>query len=97
MSQGMHTDVSAQQVGSIVAQRYQKIWSTVYVLDRELTSWQGLPQSVIDEDVHTPLPTFANNPHHANAMSMRIKLSRVIDRVNRGILEVPTTPTSSHL
>lgn len=83
MCQGMHTDVPANQVGQEVAERYRKMWSTVYVLDCEMTSWQGLPQSVNSEDVCAPLPTFPDDPGLARALSMRIKLSRVISRVNR--------------
>lgn len=49
MCNGMHGYVSPDQVVQDVAQRYQKIWSTVYVLDREMTSWQGLPPSVNSE------------------------------------------------
>ncbi len=81
----MHTDVSANQVGDCVAQRYQRIWSTVYVLDREMTSWMGLPQSVNDENVPTPLLNLPDDPRLAKGLSMRIKLSRVIARVNRGL------------
>lgn len=83
MCNGMHGYVSPEQVGQDVAQRYQKIWSTVYVLDCEMTSWQGLPPSVNSEDVCTPLPTSLEDPRLASALAMRVKLSRVIARVNK--------------
>lgn len=83
MCNGMHGNVSSHQVGQDVAQRYQKIWSTVYVLDCEMTSWQGLPPSVHSEDVCTPLPTSLDDPGLARALAMRVKLSRVISRVNK--------------
>lgn len=83
MCNGMHGYVSPDQVGPDVAQRYQKIWSTVYVLDCEMTSWQGLPPSVNSEDVCTSLPTSLDDPGLASALTMRVKLSRVISRVNK--------------
>lgn len=83
MCNGMHGYVDPHQVGQDVAQRYQKIWSTVYVLDCEMTSWQGLPPSVSSEDVGTPLPTSLDDPGLASALAMRVKLSRVISRVNK--------------
>lgn len=83
MCNGMHGYVSPDQVGQDVAQRYQKIWSTVYVLDCEMTSWQGLPPSVNSEDVCTSWPTSLDDPGLARALAMRIKLSRVISRVNK--------------
>lgn len=83
MCNGMHGYVSPDQVGQDVAQRYQKIWSTVYVLDCEMTSWQGLPPSVSSEDVCTLLPTSLDDPGLASALTIRVKLSRVISRVNK--------------
>ncbi|KAG6362283.1 hypothetical protein INS49_010513 [Diaporthe citri] len=87
MCNGMHGYVDPHQVGQDVAQRYQKIWATVYVLDCELemTSWQGLAPSVNSEDIGTPLPTSLDDPGLASALAMRVKLSRVISRVNKSI------------
>lgn len=84
MCNGMHGNVSPDQVGRAVAQRYQKIWSTAYVLDCEMTSWQGLPPSVSSEDVCAPLPAASlGDPGLARALAMRVRLSRVISRVNK--------------
>lgn len=81
----MHTDVSAEQLGQGVAQRYRKIWSTLYVLDRELTSWHGLPQSINDKDIQLPLAYFPDSPQLSKILQIRVKFSRVIAQVNRGI------------
>ncbi|KAI9154892.1 hypothetical protein HJFPF1_07452 [Paramyrothecium foliicola] len=97
MSEGMHTNVSPQQVGQEVAQRCRKIWSTVHVLDCEMTSWQGMPPSVNDDDVYTPLPEFPRDPGLAHALAMRIKLSHVIARVNRSIYGADGRMDSSFL
>lgn len=83
MCNGMHGYVDPHQVGQDVAQRYQQIWSTVYVLDCEMTLWQGLPPSVNSEDIGTPLPTSLDDTGLASALAMRVKLSRVISHVNK--------------
>ena len=84
MSQGLHTDVPTEQLGEPIVQRYRKVWWTVYVLDREMTSLMGLPQSVRDEDVHTQLPTFQGDAFRTAAFIMRTKLSHFIASIDRG-------------
>ncbi|UNI17800.1 hypothetical protein JDV02_004119 [Purpureocillium takamizusanense] len=85
MSQGLHTDVPIEQLGEAIVQRYRKVWWTVYVLDREMTSLMGLPQSVRDEDVHTQLPTFQGDPFRTVAFIMRTKLSHFIASIDRAV------------
>ncbi|KAL3951730.1 hypothetical protein ACCO45_013447 [Purpureocillium lilacinum] len=85
MSQGLHTDVPTEQLGEAIVQRYRKVWWTVYVLDREMTSLMGLPQSVRDEDVHTQLPTFQGDPFRTAAFIMRTKLSHFIASIDRAL------------
>jgi len=89
MSQGLHTDVPTEQLGEAIVQRYRKVWWTVYVLDREMTSLMGLPQSVRDEDVHTQLPTFQGDPFRTAAFIMRTKLSHFIASIDRGASHLP--------
>ena len=52
LGQGMHTDMPVDQLGDRIVERSRRIWWTVYVLDREMTSLMGLPQSVHDDDIH---------------------------------------------
>jgi proline utilization trans-activator len=75
--QGMHTDMPIANLGQPLVQRCQKIWWTIYILDRHMTSLMGLPQSIRDEDITCPLPGFADSPQRTAALSMQIKLARV--------------------
>lgn len=75
--QGMHTDMPVTNLGDAVVQRCRKIWWTIFILDRHMTSLMGLPQSVRDEDISCKLPDYQASPQKAAALSMQIKLARV--------------------
>lgn len=75
--QGMHTDMPVMNLGEVVVQRCRKIWWTIFILDRHMTSLMGLPQSIRDEDVSCQLPNYQNSPQRAAALNMQIKLAKV--------------------
>lgn len=81
MAQGMHTSMPVEALGHDMVQRSGKIWWTIYILDREMTSLMGLPQSINDRYVQTQLPTFAD-PSETMSLGMHIKLSQIIAEVN---------------
>ncbi|KAJ5699073.1 transcriptional regulator family: Fungal Specific TF [Penicillium macrosclerotiorum] len=82
MAEGMHTQMPIEYLGEGMVQRCRKIWWTVYILDREMTSLMGLPQSINDDHVNTLLPTFPTSVQRTAAISMHIKLSRIIAEIN---------------
>ncbi|KAH7169990.1 hypothetical protein EDB81DRAFT_774203 [Dactylonectria macrodidyma] len=83
--QGMHTDMPRQHLGDHLVERSRKAWWTAYVLDREMTSLMGLPQSINDDDVHPQLPHFSGSSHRVAALNMQIRLSRTLAAINRGV------------
>lgn len=82
MAEGMHTQMPTEYLGQHVVQRCRKIWWTVYILDREMTSLMGLPQSINDDHVNTQLPTFPECVQRTAAIGMHIKLSRIVAKIN---------------
>lgn len=84
LSQGMHTDMPLEHLGEKIVERSRKLWWTVYVLDREMTSLMGLPQTIHDDDVHPQLPHFSGSTHRVAALHMQIRLCRTIASINRG-------------
>ncbi|KAM6509783.1 hypothetical protein FALCPG4_017428 [Fusarium falciforme] len=85
LSQGMHTDMPLEHLGEKIVERSRKLWWTVYVLDREMTSLMGLPQTIHDDDVHPQLPHFSGSTHRVAALHMQIRLCRTIASINRGV------------
>lgn len=81
--QGMHTDMPVANLGQPLVQRCRKVWWTIYILDRHMTSLMGLPQSIRDEDITCQLPNFTVYPQRAAALNMQIKLARVHADITR--------------
>lgn len=81
MSYGMHTSMPVEVLGYDTVQRSGKIWWTIYILDREMTSLMGLPQSINDRYVQTQLPVFSD-PSETMSLGMHIKLSQIIAEVS---------------
>jgi len=84
LEHGMHTNMQSQHVAEALAQRCRKIWWTVYVLDRNLSSLMGVPSSIRDEDISASLPLYPESPCRATALDIQVKLSRVIARISNG-------------
>ncbi|KAM5344402.1 hypothetical protein ACJ41O_012939 [Fusarium nematophilum] len=82
LGQGMHTDMPHEHLGEQKVERSRRIWWTVYVLDREMTSLMGLPQSIHDDDVHPQLPHFSGDKIFAN--SNYFAVSELVEHGTRG-------------
>ncbi|CAN9160651.1 unnamed protein product [Alternaria alternata] len=77
MIQGMHTDMPVENLGEPLVQRCRRIWWTVYILDRQMTSLMGLPQSIQDDDISCQPPDFVGSAQRAAALNMQIRLARI--------------------
>ncbi|KAK7228238.1 hypothetical protein V2G26_000408 [Clonostachys chloroleuca] len=85
LGQGMHTDMPQDELGADVVERSRKAWWTAYLLDRQMTSLMGVPQSIHDDDVHSQLPDYADSPQRRTALAMQIRLSRTMCAINKGV------------
>jgi proline utilization trans-activator len=83
LAQGMHTDMPVADLSEPVVQRCRKIWWTVYILDRQMTSLMGLPQNIRDDDITCRLPNFPGSAQRAAALDMQIKLARIYADISR--------------
>ncbi|KAJ5476349.1 hypothetical protein N7475_002078 [Penicillium sp. IBT 31633x] len=82
MSHGMHTCMPIKELGLHIVERCRKIWWTVYMLDRQMTCVQGLPQSVDDRFVQTSLPSSPGLHGKTAMLDMHIKLCRRVAEIN---------------
>ncbi|KAL4896848.1 Zn(II)2Cys6 transcription factor [Aspergillus ambiguus] len=85
LAQGMHTNMPFESLGQEVVQRCRKIWWTVYILDRQMTSLMGLPQSLQDSQMHDELPLFPSSPQKLIALNLQIKMCHIIAEVNNTV------------
>lgn len=58
LGSGIHTDMGTARFGETLVERSRRAWRTVYILDREMTSRMGLPQSHHGYGIYPQLPTF---------------------------------------
>lgn len=82
LGEGMHTDMPVEDLGEAAVERRRKAWWTIYILDRQMTSLMGLPQSIQEDQIHPQLPTFSGSLQRTRALDMHIKLSRAIADIN---------------
>jgi len=83
LGHGLHTDMPAHILGNNHVERCRRIWWTVYMLDRDMTSLLGLPQSIADDDICPTLPEYAGSEHYRTMLAIRIQLCGTIARINR--------------
>ena len=91
LAYGMYTDMPVVHLGESHVQRCRKIWWTVYILDRQMTSLMGLPQSIQDGDVDCQLPVYQGSPQRTASLGLHIKLARLIAEVNNSKTPHPIT------
>lgn len=89
--QGMHTDLPVETFGAQRVEQARRIWWTVYILDRELSSLMGLPVQITDEIINAKLPNY-DSAVQVSATNIHIKLCRTIAQVLRS-----EYTTASHL
>ena len=80
---GMHTDMPVQDLGQPLVQRCRKIWWTVCLLDRQMTSLMGIPQSIRTYEITCQLPDFTDSAHRRATLQMQINLSHAYADIAR--------------
>lgn len=61
--------------------RSRSIWWTLYILDRKFSSLMGAPVSISDSDVTAILPNAGSSLQKSEALSMHVKISRILTKV----------------
>ncbi|KAJ9608633.1 hypothetical protein H2200_006404 [Cladophialophora chaetospira] len=81
LENGMHTEMQSQQIDPVLAERSRKVWWTVYILDRQMSSLMGVPMGISDDLISAELPTFSGQQERSTAMKIQIQLSRVLAQI----------------
>lgn len=78
--EGLHTQLSEEQLGTDVVARCRNLWWTLYIMDRHFSYSVGLPMSAQDSDISTPIePCTAS--HRDVALSLQAKLSHLLSSI----------------
>lgn len=84
----MHTDMRSLHLEEHVVERCRECWWTVYILDRHMTSLQGVPITLSDDDISAVLPKFSGSTRKSLALSLHVKLSRAEAVILQSMLDV---------
>ncbi|KAJ5349943.1 hypothetical protein N7541_007670 [Penicillium brevicompactum] len=78
---GYHTDLSSRFNDPQDFERCQKVWWTVYVLERQISTLMGTPLSVSDNDITAVPPSSPDSSQQAATMMIHVKLSQTFSRI----------------
>lgn len=77
----MHCNMQGHSLDESYVQRCCHVWWTVYILDRQITSFMGVPLAIRDEDITAALPKPSQYLPNALALTLNVKLSRIISQI----------------
>ncbi|BCS30175.1 uncharacterized protein APUU_80478S [Aspergillus puulaauensis] len=80
MTFGLHRERPTQDWGPEVTERCHRVWWTVYVLDRAFSSSMGVPITIQDTDITTPMPE-KDGLRRNISLYLHVKLSSLISEV----------------
>ncbi|CAG8060872.1 unnamed protein product [Penicillium salamii] len=78
--EGLHTQLSEEQLGTDVVARCRNLWWTLYIMDRHFSYSVGLPMSAQDSDITTPIEPCTTS-HRDVALSLQVKLSHLLSTI----------------
>ncbi|ENI01672.1 hypothetical protein COCC4DRAFT_75012 [Bipolaris maydis ATCC 48331] len=85
LAEGMHTDMPVSELGEAFVQRCRKIWWSIYILDRQMSSQMGVPQSIRDDEITCQLTHFPGSVQRTAALKMQIRLARIYADIARSV------------
>ncbi|KAL4911718.1 fungal-specific transcription factor domain-containing protein [Aspergillus aurantiobrunneus] len=84
---GYHTNVSGVTNEKDLL-RYQNVWWTVYVLERQISVLLGVPLGINDADVTASLPHYPEAQLKTATVAIHVKLSRAFSQVVNALYRV---------
>ncbi|KAH7028774.1 uncharacterized protein B0I36DRAFT_126134 [Microdochium trichocladiopsis] len=83
LNYGLHTDIQRDGFGKESVERIRRVWWTLFILDREMTSIAGVPQSIQIDDVQCQLPEFSGSSQRIMVLKMQLTLSQLMAKINQ--------------
>lgn len=88
----MHTNMDDRGLSATYVQRCRNVWWTIYILDRQFSSWMGSPLNINDEDISACLPTSSGTLQRSLALELNVKLSRTLAQILNSTLSIILRP-----
>ncbi|KAI8715954.1 Fungal-trans domain-containing protein [Fusarium sp. LHS14.1] len=82
---GIHTEMKSQHLDEKYVQRCRLVWSTLYILERNMASLLGVPLLIAEEYISTPYPVCARNKQRTNTLEIQIKISKILSKIHLSV------------
>lgn len=76
--EGLHTQLSEEQLGVKTVSRCRNLWWTLYIMDRHFSCSGGLPMTTQDSDISVSMDPPATLSHRDVALSLQARLSQLL-------------------
>ncbi|KAI1068495.1 hypothetical protein LB507_004286, partial [Fusarium sp. FIESC RH6] len=95
--EGLHTQLPDNELGSETVTRCRDLWWTLYIMDRHFSSSLGLPMSVQDSDISTPVNPPNVGSQDDSARSLQVNLSHLLSVILTTLYKPEKTPLDQFL
>ncbi|KAJ4327715.1 hypothetical protein N0V84_001822 [Fusarium piperis] len=82
---GIHTEMKSQYLDEKYVQRCRLVWSTLYILERNMASLLGVPLLVADDYISTPYPVCPRNRQRTATLEIQIKISKILSKIHSSV------------
>ncbi|KAH7247778.1 hypothetical protein B0J15DRAFT_514539 [Fusarium solani] len=82
---GIHTEMKSQYLDEKYVQRCRLVWSTLYILERNMASLLGVPLLVAEEYISTPYPVCPRNKQRTTTLEIQIKISKILSKIHLSV------------
>ncbi|KAE8155257.1 fungal-specific transcription factor domain-containing protein [Aspergillus avenaceus] len=97
LEHGMYTEMRSTYLDEAYVRRCNRMWWTVYVLERRMSSIIGVPPGISEESISAPFPSAQRHIQSPNALEMQIKLCQVLAKIDRTVYGVEGKLDSRYL
>ncbi|EEU42724.1 uncharacterized protein NECHADRAFT_23362, partial [Fusarium vanettenii 77-13-4] len=75
----------SQYLDEKYVQRCRLVWSTLYILERNMASLLGVPLLIAEEYISTPYPICPRNKQRTNTLEIQIKISKILSKIHLSV------------
>ncbi|KAL7945565.1 fungal-specific transcription factor domain-containing protein [Trichoderma barbatum] len=95
--EGLHTELPEQELGPNTTAYCRDLWWTLYIMDRHYSCSLGIPMSVKDSDITTPVPSPNADSPLESARSLQVNLSNLLSVILTTVYKPTITPLATFL
>ncbi|KAM0286661.1 hypothetical protein ACHAO9_008094 [Fusarium lateritium] len=85
LEHGIHTEMQPSVLDEAYVQKCRHMFWTVYVLERQMGSLQGLPLGISDEAISARFPVFPGQPQKLEALKIHVDFCRVLAKIDQTV------------